>query len=303
MIKRISYRGRRDIGAVFTDSFAYIRLNYKWLFLNLLLFAGGFMLAGQLISGLVLGHGLGLTSAAVLMRGSIFVTSMLLVMFISLGVAGVVYMLVINKFILLSETSDVAAQPQPRQIAEGFFRDFWLLTGNIILFVIVMTLSAVLFYFVMIGVSEIVGTLVAALSLLVLFALSPVLLFMMVAAFFVIQRDRLNLFSALAVVSRYLKGNFWNTWVLGFLAILTYSLMSFVVQLPAFVLKMKVIFKRGAEGFQAEMTATELAVTVIGALLTMLVAALFYLLCIFHFSSLEEKKEGHLLREKISQIL
>jgi hypothetical protein len=132
-------------------------------------------------------------------------------------------------------------------------------------------------------------------------------MFVPLASLFVCQRDSINLFPAMGKVIGYMKNNFWNTWVVSMVGFLTYSLMASIAQIPAFIISMITAFSRikSTVGYGVEDDSTPLLlviVTAVSSLLSYGVMVIYHLIIVYQYTSLEEKKEGQSIMEKINQI-
>jgi len=157
------------------------------------------------------------------------------------------------------------------------------------------------------GISTFFGVILIILFMGALFIFIPILCYVPMAAIFVCQRDKINIFSAIAKVFSYMKQNFWNTWAVSFLALITYTMLAGIVQLPVLIMNLIETFTRVRSNNGYTMAAqspsdTVVILTVICSLLTFGVACIYHLMCIYQYGSLEEKREGTSVLEKISNI-
>ncbi len=319
MDTKISYRKTREFGEVFAASFAYARLNFKTLFGSLMLFAGPFLLAGSLFTSYFLDTGT-VTQAA--SKGLPYMIWSLggfyLSVFAALFVGVTVYTVVLNKHIIANEALLPDETLSIGGVVKNFFGDYWRVVANLIAFTVVFALAVVLLVLMFSGMAGLLtmvsgsqillGILIVLLFLAGTVILLPIFSFVPLAAIFVCQRDKINIFSAIGKVLGYMKQNFWKTWVLSFLAFLTYMFLSMIVQLPAIIMTMVNTFSRlqtqdGYTMMDSSKSLTLIVVTAICALLAYGVMALYYLMNIFHFTNLEEKKEGTHLIDNINQIV
>jgi len=310
-MEKISYRRTRDVGAVFSATFAFLKQNFKTFYGSILLFSGPFLFAGSMLTSFVRMPLDGIFSGLPFQVGNFLTVYTSTIMALFLGI--VIFMVVLNKNIIVNETLPADQKPTLSIIRYDFFLDFWRMLLNTLLFIAVLLFIGACLYgifyifFYLIdkmsysgGLSSIFAILF---SLVFAIVLLPVIGFVPVGAFFICQRDGISIVTALAKVFYYLKGNFWTTWVLSLLAFITYFLMALIVQIPMIVMSLFTTFSRvSIVSFYGDRSILILMVTAISTLLTYLVVALYYLLNIFHFTNLEEKKEGSRLIENIKQI-
>ncbi|HOZ86628.1 MAG TPA: hypothetical protein PL029_02665 [Bacteroidia bacterium] len=318
--EKILYRKTRDIGDVFGASFKFIKQNFKPFYGSLLFFAGPFLLAGTLaysyfanaagISPYSYSQNLGNSISTFL---GAFAIALTVLMF---GIS--VYTVTLNKTLIVNETQAQGENLNISEIGRNFFNDFWRVLINMLLFSFVFIIVLGFFFLLMVGLvalfkiiagSDMLLIVISVLLVIAFFLiLFPILSFVPLAAFFVCQRDRINIFNATGKVLSYMKGNFWTTWVFSILALLTYSVMAFIVQLPVFILTAISTFSRlGSTAGQGvgedSSSVTLILVTVVCSLIGYMVMGVFYLMCIYQYTSLEEKKEGSTLIENINQIV
>ncbi|MES2681392.1 MAG: hypothetical protein V4635_15965 [Bacteroidota bacterium] len=318
--EKILYRKTRDIGEVFGTSFTFIKQNFKPFYGSLLLFAGPFLLAGTLAYS-YFANAAGISPYSYSQNlgnniGAFFGAFAIAFSVLMLGIS--IYTVTLNKALIVNETQAQGENLNTNLIGQNFFNDFWRVLGNILLFSFVFVVVLAFFFLLIVGLVALFkiisgsNVLLIILSVLMVIAffliLFPILSFVPVAAIFVCQRDRINIFNAMGRVLSYMKGNFWYTWVFSILALLTYTVMAFIVQLPVLILTAISTFSRlgttVGQGAGEESTPfTLIAVTVICSLIGYMVMAVFYLMCIYHYGSLEEKKEGSTLIENINQIV
>ncbi len=316
--QKIYLRKVRDLGAVFGAAFGFIKQNFKPFFSSLLFLAGPFIIIGSAISAYMLGSS---ASFAHMFRsmdqilGKILFTYAFSSIFIFIGI--VIYNVILNRNLLANEKLQAGEPLTINHSINGFFGDFWRVFGNMILLSLVLFLAVVIIAFAFGGLIAIAGggsggaiVLVVILVILLFIAIllfGPILSFIPLAAIFVCQRDRIGIFSAIKKVMYYMKDNFWMTWVVSFLAFVSYSVMGFIVQIPVIVISMITTFSRARStiGYGQDDESTPLllvCVIIVSSLLSYGVLSVYYLMTIYQYSSLEEKKEGSSIIEKINQI-
>lgn len=312
MDEKISYRQSRDLGAVFSVSFGFIRQNFKTFYGSLLLYAGPFILAGSFFSSYLLGSGLiaSMIAGRAFLYGPLILSS--LVIMVSLFIGFTVYNTVLNKNVIVNETLPLGEKLTIAHIQSGFFADFLHLLLNVIVFMLFLALVITLFVFVAMGFGAMLdmmnGPFVAFLLVLLLlaffFILGPVIAFVPVASLFVCQRDRINIFTAMSRVLNYMSGNFWRTWALSILALITYSFMAMIAQAPSMILNIiSVVSRSGKFTGSDALGIVTIVVAAISSLLVYGVAAFYYLMCVFHYTGLEEKREGTAVMERINEVV
>lgn len=318
--QKIYYRKVRDLGGIFTATFAFIKQNFKPFFGSLLFLAGPFFIVGSAISAYMMGSSMSFTKMVQHMEsfyGKLLVSYFFSMMFILIGIT--IYNVILNKNLIENEKLQSHEPLTINHSISGFFGDFWRVLGNMILLGLVSVVAFALIALAFGGLFALTGggsgnsgaiaiiVILVILLLVVILLFGPVLSFIPIAAMFVCQRDRINIFAAIKKVFYYLKGNFWMTWVISFVAIICYSVMGFIVQIPVLIITLITTFSRARStiGYGEADESTPLllvAVIIISSLLSYAVMSVYYLMTIYQYTNLEEKKEGSSIIEKINQI-
>ncbi len=315
--QKIYYRRARTFGQVFTESFGYIKQNFKSFYGALLAFSLPFIIIMVLLLSYVVSSGIstnfgrfGGTSVLGEMFGVFFIIIILVLLMQA------VYVTVINQHIILNEELPPGEKVTLNDIGKTFFSSFWRVLGNCMLLAILSIVFFVIYALVNAAISAAFSTmgvggilLAAILQFFASLIISPVIGYVFISSLMVVQRDKVGVITALSKVFRYLKGNFWHTWCIAVVAYIISYLSSIVVMIPAiifFVLQVVSRVKYGGGDFDTEISSTTIIigsiVFIITIALAMCVYALFFLMCNFQYTSLEEKKEGSSIIEKINQI-
>ncbi|MEO6301885.1 MAG: hypothetical protein ABIP51_01815 [Bacteroidia bacterium] len=318
--QKIYLRKVRDLGGIFTAAFAFIKQNFKPFFGSLLFLAGPFIIVGSAISAYMMGSSMTLTR---MIRnfdsfyGNLIISYFFSSLFIFIGIT--IYNVILNKNLIENEKLQNNESLTINHSISGFFSDFWRILGNSLLLIIIFFVAVLIIALAFAGLFALAGggssangaiVLVVLLVILLFIALllfGPILSFIPLAALFVCQRDRIGIFPAVKKVMYYMKGNFWMTWVVSFVAIISYSIMGFIVQIPVLIITLVTTFSRARStigyGEQDESTPLLLvSVIIISSLLSYAVLSVYYLMSIYQYTSLEEKKEGSSIIEKINNI-
>ncbi len=319
--QKIYYRKVRDLGGVFSATFGFIKQNFKTFYGSLLFLAGPFLLVAVTISTYTMGSMVSifkLNKGLSSILGELFLpyaTSMF-VLFIGLTV----YQVVLNKNIIENEKLQANETLTLKHIIANFFGDFWRMLGNALFFILIIIISVIVFSLIFAGLGSLftgagggTGGAIALAIILVLVVLvlmiifGPILSFLPIATMFVCQRDKIFIIPALQKVFKYLKGNFWSTWLVSFIALLCYMVMGFVAQIPVLIVTLFTTFSRmkSTVGYGVAEDSTPLLliiVTVISTLLSYGVMTIYFLMSTYQYTNLEEKKEGTSIIDKINQI-
>jgi hypothetical protein len=227
---------------------------------------------------------------------------------------------VLNKNIIENETLQSNEKLTIGHSMKNLWTDFTRILGNSFLLGITIIGSLVVLVVIFGGIISVIGEgggggaigLAVILVIILLFAMlifGPILSFVPIAAMFVCQRDHIGIFPAIGKVFRFMKDNFWITWAVSFVGILTYSFLSWFAQVPVFIMTLISTFSRikdiessGVEGFDTSTSMTFIIVSTICTLLTYGITVIYHLIVIYQYTNLEEKKEGQSILEKINQI-
>lgn len=321
MTEKIYYKKVRDLGKIFSATFGFIKQNFKTLYGSLLFFAGPFFLIGATVSAYMFGssigfskiiQGGGLTSYYADIIGTYIVTMMIYM----IGLA--VYNVVLNRNILENEKLTTAEPLTIKHSTVNFWPDFWRILVNTLLLALVMIVSLAIIVLAFGGIFALMGSggstgavvmiAIGIILMLVFFVIvGPILMFVPLASLFVCQRDSINIFPSIGKVLGYMKNNFWNTWVVSMVGFLTYSVMAGIAQIPIVIISMITAFSRvkSTVGYGLEDDSTPLLlviVTVISSLLSYGIMVIYHLIIVYQYTSLEEKKEGQSIIERINQI-
>jgi hypothetical protein len=225
---------------------------------------------------------------------------------IMLMMAGLsVYVVVFNKNIIDNERLGPEEPLTLKTVAARFWRDYWRMLGNMILLLISLVIATFFLVLVMGGIgavltgfmalSEAIGVLFVILFLASMVVLIPIMIYVPGAALFVCQRDRINVFSAIGKVFYYMRNNFWNTWAVNFVGIIMHITLSAITQLPYWLLSILSTYSRvrSPMGYGVSEGSNPLLVVIVYAICSLLgfgVSAIYYLMTVYQYGSLEEKK-------------
>jgi hypothetical protein len=319
--QRIIYKKVRDFGQVFGASFGFIKQNFKPLYGSLLFFAGPFLLIVATVSAISFGSSFAVNR---MVKGGFeeFYETFLIPYITIIGVSLIgmtVFNVVLNKNVIENENLQENEKLTVGHSMKNLWTDFTRILLNNILLGITVIGSVFIIVIIFGGIISVMAEgggsggaiglaiLLVILLLIGLLILGPILSFVPMAAVFVCQRDRIGIFPAIGKVIRYMKGNFWITWAVSFVGLLTYSTMGSLVQAPAMILNLISTFSRMKDlDYQSSMDASTpvpvIVVTAICALLSYGVLVIYHLIAIYQYTNLEEKKEGQSILEKINQI-
>jgi hypothetical protein len=315
--QKINYKQVRDLGGIFSATFGFIKQNFKPLYGSLLFFAGPFLLIGALISSYMMRSAFTFTQSVLqndLMGfySQLIVAYVITILVMFIGIT--VYTVILNRNIIENENLQAGELLNIKLSTKSFWPDFWRILGNTLLLIIVFVIALFLIVLIVGGLIALAGSggtggavITGILLVLIMFAafliFGPILAFLGVTSIFVCQREETGIFFAMSRVFHYMRGNFWQTWSVNLVGLLTYSVMHLIVQLPAIIVTVISSTTRMRNTEMDDSTSILLVVTTaISTLLGYGVMVFYHLIAVYQFTSLEEKKEGVSIIQKINQI-
>lgn len=320
MEQRIRYRKVREFGPVFSAAFGFLKQNFGSFYGSIFLIAGPFLLIGSTVAGVFITSLINENITSRFLYGRSLANDFLTAYFSSLIVFFIgysVFIVVLNKNVIEGEKTEDGQRTRLGAVTSGLFMSYaWVLGQMILLTIVLVIVSFFLALFLggffavlgpLLGGGFLIGMLVIFFTLAFYFILLPILSYIGISSVFVCQRDNLNIFSSIGKTLRYMKGNFWNTWLVGFVAFILYAVLLFLTILPFYFGLILSFFSRMKD--MAMNGETEGVSSLYLVLFTSLVVLLgtfsvsvYYLLNIFHFGNLEERKEGSSMLDKINTI-
>ncbi len=317
MKPKIYVRKARTFGEVFGDTIGYIKQNFKPLFGSILFLVAPFvLLATILIINLFKGAFSGVYGFDAFSGryGSIALTIFLVVILYLLGYTA--FITVLNEHMVLNDSLPPNERPQIKDIVKNFLRPylrglgsmFLLLFLNVFLVAIIgMIVGAFAF---LIKESAMLGILLFMLVyLFFLFIVMPIVIYLFSSILFTAQRHRINVFKAIGKVFKNFKGNFWLTWAISFLGGMITYFLSFIAFLPTYIIFIISALTRASRigmdpgvDTDFEMPLYMIILFCITGVVMVCIYAIYFVMMNLQCASLEEKKEGLSILEKIESI-
>jgi len=306
---KIEFRKEREFTTVLSDSFAFLKQNFKSLFLSILLIIGPVILISGLAYSLLQTYLLNnMFSGSLLFSQNYFMYMGLI--YLLMIINGVLVNSVVFNYMCLYNEKPAGEKILVSEVGSRVWRSLGRVLGSlaiiIFLFVIVIIVAALIG--IGFGSMGAFGIVIAILALVFGGLIyGPILTYFISAAFFVVVRDKVTIFSAFAHTRRYLSGNFWWTWLIMVVALIGLSVLQILFNLPASILSMAETFTRVREASSGNIAGGEHSVLLIvfytiGRVLTSCSFALLHLVCAFNFLSHEEKHEGQGMLGRIDEI-
>ena len=128
----------------------------------------------------------------------------------------------------------------------------------------------------------------------------PVLSYFVPASFYLVIRDHVFIYNAMGTVRKYLSGNFWWTWLIMVVVLISLFVLQTIFSLPATTLTLMKVFNRSQES--GDNSVLMMTLYTIGMFLTYCTYSITQIISAFNFMSHEEKHEGKGLQSRIEEI-
>jgi hypothetical protein len=245
---------------------------------------------------------------------SIALTIFLVVLLYLLGYTA--FVTVLNEHMVLNDAMPANERPQIKDIIKNFLRPY--LRGLVTMFLLLiiciflvaiigMIIGAFVFF---IKESAILGILLFMLVyLFFLVIVVPIIMYLFSSILFTAQRHKINIFKAIGKVFRNFRGNFWLTWAVSFLGGLIVQFLSFIAFLPTYIIFIISVLTRvnrigmnpGANS-DFEMPLYMVILFCLTGVIMICIYAIYFVMMNMQCASLQEKKEGLSILEKIESI-
>ncbi|HEY1039454.1 MAG TPA: hypothetical protein VGF30_08630 [Bacteroidia bacterium] len=307
--RKVEFRRKRDFGQIFTDSFKYLKFNFKGIMGAvlllpgpLLLIAGGFNGYLQSISSnpssfLTMGGVSNMYDA----MSSIFMVMLPYLFFMFL--ASVVYHAVVNRYLILSQQNPDGETIGIQELMKYLPKDAWRLFYNYLLLSLVslvVMIALVILMFI-----PILGVLMLVVGILLV---GPNLVYVITNSSYLVLRDEILITQAFMKTWRYMRGNYWYTWLLLVVAYLIVSIASSIFALPQIILSLVNTFTRfNPNNFQYDgggdnHSTLFVIFGMIAVLGQFIVMPLLNIFTTINYHSHEEEEEGTGLKQRIDEI-
>ncbi len=311
--QKIEFRKERDFGAVFGDSLKFIKQNFKSFFASIIFIVGPFIL--------LMGAGYGYMQTTIMNiaynpsanpSGVFNSTYFLSIAIMMLGglLANILLSGVVYNYMIIYNEKTIEERITVTEVGKRVWSNIGRLAiASLIFFITLILISTVL---VLIGIGLVsmmgivAGVLIALLLIVGLIIYMPVLMYFVPAAFFVVVRDGDPIFSSMRKVKNYLSGNFWWTWLLMVVVMISLGILQMLFNMPASIISMMNTFTRLSDmnNGQAEHGSNVLIIVfyTLGMFLTYCTSSISHLISAFNFMNHEEQHEGKGIMSRIDEI-
>jgi len=307
--QKIEFRKERDFGSVLGDSLKFLKQNFKSFFASIILIVGPFIL--------IMGFGYGYMQTAMMDTsyanagnpGSVFNAQY----FMSIGItvfcgllANILLSAVVYNYMIIYNEKPVGESITVSEVGKKVWAGFGALTISSLTFIFCIAIAIAAIAIICIGIISIMGTLGGVLVFLAIFTLFviyiPVVSYFIPAAFFVVVRDGVFIFPAMGKVRNYLKGNFWWTWLIMIVTLISLGILQGLFNLPATIMLMVRMFSKLQPTGESDNNILLIAFYTFGMFFTYCTTSISHLIAALNFMSHEEKHNGEGLMSRIEEI-
>jgi hypothetical protein len=310
MLSKINFNKERDFSAVFSDTLLFIKQNFKPLFSSILFIAGPFLL----VSGSAIGYlqSGGIYKGGFMRGGSLDVSNVFLivgVIFFSALIGSMVLYCVVFNYMILYNKKPEGETITVSEVGQQVLKTIWRTLGSFLMIVLITVVIAVILVLAAVGISAALAEFGAVIMGLVLIAAvliyGPVLSYLYQATFFVVLRDESTAMSSMSKVWFYTKGNFWWTWLIMVVAVISLYIINMVFALPATIYGAMNTFSRIRDYSSMDSSGPNIIAIIlytVAMFFSYFTHAIMLVLCAFNFLGHEEKQEGKGLFSQIDEI-
>ncbi|MDP2386309.1 MAG: hypothetical protein Q8M29_08050 [Bacteroidota bacterium] len=306
--RKIEFRRQRDFGQIFTDSFKYLKFNFKTLMISVLLIPGPLLLIAGGFNGYL--QSISSNPASFFTMGGMsniydMLSSMLTVMLPYLFfffLASVVFNAVVNRYLILSQERQEGDTITVSDLMKYLPKDAWRLFYNYLLFTLVSMLvmvGVVLLMFI-----PILGILMFIFGILLV---GPNLMYAVTNSSYLVLRDEILITQAFSKTWRYMRGNYWYTWLLLVVSYLIISIASSIFSLPQIILStVNTLSRFNPENYGQSDGGNYSTLFIIFGMIAVLgqflIMPLLNIFTTLTYHSHEEAEDGTGLKERINEI-
>jgi hypothetical protein len=313
-MEKIELRKARDFGQLFNDSINFLRINFKSFFGIILFLAGPFVILTGLLMGYLqfIAEKLGASNLIstkypglnIFVGNSISTTCIFILIFLLTTLVTNASIALYFKFYDTANPNELPLQRiniSPFLTSASFRLFYNLLLLILVSSVIILAFVGVCYLLFLIPAIKIIAIAFMFVGYLILI---PALIYVLTVANFIVIRDEVLITAAIGKVIRYMRGNFWWTWLLMFCTLISLTMLYFLFNMPYLVLTMISTFtRRSVEARTLVAASNSLWYVVFGALSTLgsmlVISPIFTCFCVFNFYNHEERHEGTSLMNRI----
>jgi hypothetical protein len=306
--QKINFRQERDFGTVLGDSLTFLKQNFKSFFASIILIVGPLILLMGLLYAYIQTTMLSNmqtdpSNPFGRFNGDYFMAigSVVFCGFLS----NILLSSVSYNYMCLYHEKAAGEKITVSEVATRLWSNLGRLVISAIVFILTMALVLTILILICIGMFTglgVGGAVIIGLTVFFSFVIFvPVLSYFVPASFYLVIRDNIFIYSAMGTVRKYLSGNFWWTWLIMVVVLISLGLLQTIFSLPATILTMMKMFNRSQES--GDNSVLMMTLYTLGMFLTYCTYSITQIISAFNFMSHEEKYEGKGLQSKIEEIL
>jgi hypothetical protein len=304
-LEKISLLEARDFGETFNVSIKFLRQNFKLFFKSMLFLAGPFLLASALAGALYSSNSISMMSASRMLMSNplAFYGWPFLAFILTSIVANIMLMSTVFSF-MLNYLEKGPNAFTVNDVAKTLIKNI----GKIFVLFLVLTLIGIFLFVIF---AFIIGAITAIVPVLgILFAvgiffgmmiLLPPLMWQLSVVYLVRMHEGGGVFDSFGRTRQVMKDNFWWTWLIVVCSAICVIIIGIVFTLPQFAYQM-ILMVSNMRGGNADVSIPFLVVSTICTFCSSLLYSALHLINGIHYFSLNEKKYGKGLMEKINEI-
>lgn len=308
--QKIEFRKEREFTGVLGDSIKFLKQNFKPLFLSVILIIGPVVLLSGLAYSFLQTSMLSntFTNPGSMFGQAYFVT--IGVVYLLMLVNSVLLNSVVFNYMCLYQEKEAGEKITVSEVGARVWSNIGRVLGSMALLIMLLVAVAIVVGLIGVGFASMGAVGIVLLILAIIFGgliYGPVLSYYLSAGFFVVVRDKMMIMGAFGKVRNYMYGNFWWTWLILVVAMISLSILQVVFNLPATILTMTETFTRmrhitDGSGMGEDHSILLIIFYTLGRFLTTCSFVILHLICAFNFLSHEEKHEGQGMLGRIEEI-
>lgn len=300
---KIEFRKSRDFGQLFSAVTSFIKFNFKSVMICMIIIPGPLFLIAGCFYGYMQALG---TDPSKMVGFGMFrdpfnammdILSAMLPYFVFLFLGALASTATVNRYFILYQERGENNSIGVGDIAKHLPADVWrLFYNNLLLGLIMLAFLIPIAIIAMIPILGVLAIVVAALLA------GPQLAYAIIAGNYLVLRDEILITAAISKAWRYMRGNFWWTWLIVVVGSLIVGFISVVFTLPMTILTVMNTFTRMSTHASDNNTVLYVILGTLTILGPQLLTPITRLFSVLTYHSYEENEEGMSLKEKIDQI-
>jgi len=300
---KIEFRKNRDFGQLFTAVTSFVKFNFKSVMVCMLIIPGplfliagcfyGYMQALGTDPSKMVGFGMFRDPVGAMMD----IFSAMLPYFLFLILGSLVSTATVNRYFIIYQERGENNSISIGDIVKHLPADVWRLFYNNLLLGLLSI--AFLIPVAIIAMIPILGALALVVGALLA---GPQLAYAIIAGNYLVLRDEILITAAISKAWRYMRGNFWWTWLIVVVGSLIVGVISVVFTLPMTILTVFNTVTRMNTDVASNNTVLYVVLGTLTILGPQLLTPITRLFSVLTYHSYEEAEEGTAIKEKIDQM-